>query len=36
MKRRALAGFWKRAGLDVTGGRPWHPTSKLLSYLTGL
>jgi len=36
MKREVLESFWKRAGLDPRPARAWHPSAKLLDYLTSL
>jgi site-specific recombinase XerD len=36
MKREALEAFWSRAGLDPRPTRTWHPSAKLLDFLTSL
>ena len=36
MKRGVLAAFWKRAGLDRDGGRPWRASPKLIAFLESL
>ena len=36
MKREVLEAFWSRAGLDPRQARAWHPSAKLLDFLTSL
>ena len=36
MKRHALNAFWKRAGLEKTTTRQWHPPPELLAFLNTL
>ena len=36
MKREAMQAFWKRAGIEPSGAKPWRPKPDLLAFLLSL